>query len=75
MAAMKEAILLLELAIARSRASGLTDEQTKAHIREALEEAKREILRLEERSEHGARLKLVLGSWSATDTERAEVQG
>ncbi len=75
MEAMKEAILLLELAIARSRASGLADEQTKAHIREALEEAKREILRLEERGEHGARLGLVLGGRGATDTELADVQG
>ena len=75
MEAMKEAILLLELAIARSRASGLADEQTMARIRQALEEAKREILGLKERNEHGARLRLVLGGRSATDTERAEVHG
>ena len=75
MEATKEATLLLELAIARSRASDLADEQTKARIREALEEAKRKILHLEERSEHGARLGLVLGGRSATDTERAEGAG
>ena len=59
--AAKEATLLLELAIARSRASGLADEETKARIRGALEKAKQEILRLEERSDDRAGPRLVLG--------------
>lgn len=70
MEATKEAALLLELAIARSRASGLTDAETKARICRALERAKQEIVSLEE---HDARagLRLVFGGRSTTDTERS----
>jgi hypothetical protein len=58
-----------------ARASGLADEETKARIREALEKAKQEIVRLEERSDGRAGLGLVLGGRSTTDTESAEAQG
>lgn len=75
MEATKEATLLLELAIARSRASGLADEETKARIRAALEKAKQEIVSLEERSDDRAGLGLVLGGRSTTDTERSKAQG
>jgi hypothetical protein len=70
MEATKEAALLLELAIARSRANGLTDEETKARICRTLERAKQEIVSLEE---HDARagLGLVFGGRSTTDTERS----
>jgi hypothetical protein len=75
MEATKEATLLLELAIARARASGLADEETKARIRGALEKAKREILSLEEHGDDRAGLGLVLGGRSTTDTERSKAQG
>lgn len=75
MEATKEATLLLELAIARSRASGLADEETKARILGALKKAKQEIMSLEERSDDRAGLGLVLGGRSTTDTERSKAQG
>ena len=73
--ATREAILLLELAIARCRASGLAGEETKARICEALKETKRELLRLEERDGERAGLGLILGGRSTTDTERPRRRG
>jgi hypothetical protein len=73
--ATKDATLLLELAIARLRANGLADEETKACIRGALEKAKQEIANLEEHDDARASLGLVLGGRSITDTEWLEAQG
>lgn len=64
--ATKEATLLIELAIARSRASSLGDEETKARVHEVLERARWEILRLEERGDDRAGLDL--GDRIITDT-------
>ena len=75
MEATKEATLLLELAIARSRASGLADEETKARVCAALEKAKQEIVSLEEHDDARADLGLVLGGRSTADTVSAEAQG
>ncbi|QIN83615.1 hypothetical protein GBA63_13935 [Rubrobacter tropicus] len=46
--ATKEATLLLELAIARSRVSSLDNEGARARVNEVLKQARWEILRLEE---------------------------
>ncbi len=66
----KEAILLLELAIARSRASGMSDDKTRARILGALEEAKHKIICLQERGDDRAGLGLILGGRGTTDTEK-----
>ena len=68
----KEAILLLELAIARSRASGMADEGIRACILGALEEAKRKIICLQERGDDRAGFGLILGGRGTTDTEQAK---
>jgi hypothetical protein len=59
--ATKAEILILEMAIARSRASGLAGEETEARIRAAFSKAAREILRLEEHGGDRADVGLVLG--------------
>ena len=59
--AAKAETLILEMAIARSRASGLAGEETEAPIRAALEKAAREIPGLEEHGGDRADVGLVLG--------------
>ncbi len=48
--------MLLDLAIARSRAEGHADEEVKEHIHGALEAAKQEIVHLEELVEESERV-------------------
>jgi hypothetical protein len=52
----REMMLLLDLAISRSRAEGHADEEIKEQIHGALEAAKQEIAHLEELVEDGERL-------------------
>jgi hypothetical protein len=52
----REMAMLLDLAIARSRAEGHADEEVKEHIHGALEAAKQEILHLEKLVEESERV-------------------